>query len=134
MITARVEGMTNLRAKLRKMEALAPGLVADALKKAAKPIEDYAVGGAPVDSGSLARSIHTRVMKSTTPGKASVRIGPAWAIYRKGGVEYGRFVEFGTSRMAAQPFLRPALDVGTDEALHIFAAELKKHLTGRGSL
>jgi HK97 gp10 family phage protein len=128
MITARVEGMAELRAKLRKMELRAPGLIAEALKKAAKPMEDYAVGAAPVASGSLARSIHTRAMPSTSPGHATVRIGPAWAIYGGGGVEYGRFVEFGTSRMAAQPFLRPALDVGADEALHIFAAELKRGL------
>jgi HK97 gp10 family phage protein len=129
MITAKVKGMSDLHAQLRKMESLAPGVMAGALKKAAKPIEDYAVGGAPVDSGSLASSIHTRVMKSTAPGKASVRIGPAWAIYEKGGVEYGRFAEFGTSKMPAQPFLRPALDAGADEALDIFAREIKKAIT-----
>lgn len=53
----------------------------------------------PVDTGRLRSSI--------THGMAS----DARGIYGWVGtdVEYGKYVEMGTSRMAAQPFLRPAL-------------------------
>lgn len=34
---------------------------------------------------------------------------------------YGRFVEHGTSKMAADPFLRPAFDVKKEEADHAIA-------------
>lgn len=129
MISAKVHGQAALRAKLLAMQMQVPGVLAAALKQAAEPIQDYAVGAAPVDSGGLARSITIRVMKSTVPGHASVRIGPAWAVYNKDKVEYGRFSEFGTSKMSAQPFLRPALDAGRNEALRIFKAEMMRRLT-----
>ena len=129
MITAKMHGQAALHAKFAKMIAETPKVLEQALAKAAKPIEDYAVGAAPVDSGSLARSITIRLMKSTVPGHERVRIGPAWAVYNKDKVEYGRFHEFGTSTMAAHPFLRPALDAGENEALRIFKAEMKKALT-----
>ena len=129
MITAKLHGQAALHAKLLKMQLQAPGLMATALKKAAKPVEDYAVGAAPIDSGALARSITIRLMKSTTVAHERVRIGPAWAVYNKDKVEYGRFSEFGTSRMPAHPFLRPALDAGRNEALRIFKAEMRKALT-----
>ena len=77
MITAKVRGQAALSAKLLKMQLETPGKLADALKKAAKPIEDYAVGAAPVASGSLARSITIRPMKGTDAAHARVRIGPA---------------------------------------------------------
>ena len=130
MITAKVHGQALLHAKFAKMIAETPAVMTAALKKAAKPIEDYAVGAAPVDSGGLARSITIRPMKGVAAAHARVRIGPAWAVYGTSGVvEYGRFHEFGTSKMAATPFLRPAFDAGKDEALRIFKAEVMKAIT-----
>lgn len=41
-------------------------------------------------------------------------------------VEYGPFVECGTSKMRARPFLRPAVEKYIDE----YKAIYKKHLTG----
>lgn len=130
MIIARLRGKETLSAKLLKMQLQAPGVLQKAVEKAAKPIEDYAVGAAPVDSGGLARSIMIRPMKGTAVAHARVRIGPAWSVYNKQGVvEYGKFQEYGTSEMAAQPFLRPALDAGKDEAIDRLKAEIKKALT-----
>lgn len=37
---------------------------------------------------------------------------------------YGRFLEFGTSRMAARPFLRPAYDAKKEEAVKKFQEAL----------
>jgi HK97 gp10 family phage protein len=39
---------------------------------------------------------------------------------------YGLFVEFGTRHMAAQPFMRPAYDAGRDEAISVFAEEIRQ--------
>lgn len=49
-----------------------------------------------VDTGTLANSIE---------GKPHIR-GRTWHIT---GVEYGEFLEFGTPRMAARPFIYPAV-------------------------
>lgn len=53
----------------------------------------------PVDTGRLRSSI------TSVPGEDS--LGPYVEVGTN--VEYGAYVEFGTSRQAAQPFLRPAL-------------------------
>ena len=55
---------------------------------------------APVDTGNLRGSIGSRVDSKYQAIEILL-----WA-----GADYARFVELGTSRMSAQPFLRPALD------------------------
>lgn len=127
MITAKVEGLGTLSIKLAKMQMQCPEAIGKALVKAVEPTKDYAVGAVAVDSGSLARSITVRRMRNRDPGRQEVRIGPAWAVYEVNGVvEYGRFQEYGTAKMPAHPFLRPAFDAGKDEGLRIFAKEMKK--------
>lgn len=69
---------------------------------------------APVDTGRLAGSIDYR-----RAGDNKVVIGTP--------VEYAPYVEFGTSKMRAQPYLRPALD---DNRKRI--KELAEQYLGRG--
>ena len=54
----------------------------------------------PVDTGRLRSSIQTTSPKETGTG-VTVRIGS--------NVNYARYVELGTRRMRARPYLRPAL-------------------------
>jgi HK97 gp10 family phage protein len=61
----------------------------------------YAVGKdmrnmCPVDTGELWSSISLQVVGET--------------VYISVGTDHWHFVEFGTSKMAAQPFIRPALN------------------------
>lgn len=42
--------------------------------------------------------------------------------------KYAHLVEFGTSKMAAKPFMRPAMQIGRTRALNAIAAEIKKEL------
>lgn len=70
------------------------------LAKAAVKIERRAKQLAPVDTGRLRGSVAHELGRD---GRGLVaRIGTD--------VHYGIFVELGTRRMRAQPFLRPALD------------------------
>jgi len=41
---------------------------------------------------------------------------------------YWRFIEFGTSKVAAKPFLRPALEQNAEKATGVFASELNRWL------
>jgi HK97 gp10 family phage protein len=68
-------------------------LVAEA---ASQQVEAGAQSRAPVRTGALRGSIARRVE------------GARWAV--GAGVDYALFVELGTSRMAARPYLRPALE------------------------
>lgn len=73
--------------------------------------EGYAKKKCPVDTGNLRNSI-THVYDED-----SAYIGT--------NVEYAPYVEFGTSRMKAQPFLRPAAENHVDEYREIFEAYYK---------
>lgn len=54
----------------------------------------------------------------TTGKKASMNPG--------GDTYYWRFLEFGTSHMAAQPFMRPAADKAGQEAVNVFITQYGK--------
>lgn len=57
---------------------------------------------APVDTGNLRASISATTTGDGRNNRMSAEIGPT--------ANYGEFVETGTSRMAAQPYLFPAAD------------------------
>ena len=67
-----------------------------ALEEIGLAAEGYAKRACPVDTGNLRNSITHAV----EPGEDAVYVGT--------NVEYAPYVEMGTRRTAAQPFLRPA--------------------------
>lgn len=64
---------------------------------------------APVDTAALRNSI---LSESTMTGDMTFTV--------QDGVEYGVFQEFGTSKMAAQPFITPAVELWGDKFLAAF--------------
>ena len=90
-------GLVEVREDNR--EAIAEAIdqaLATALEEVGLVAEGYAKRLCPVDTGRLRNSI-THV---TRPDDNAVYIGT--------NVEYGQYVEYGTLRQKAQPFLRPA--------------------------
>lgn len=84
----------------RKLDAIAAGLGVNtdqALASIAFQVEGEAKVRAPVDTGALKNSLHTE----------KKRRGLYWV---GDGVEYGIYQEMGTHKMAAQPFLVPAVE------------------------
>jgi len=80
----------------------------------AKVVSDEAKRLAPRKRGVLKKSIGVTKRKSKR-GITTFSVSP-----RKGGKNngfYGRFIELGTSKMIARPFLRPALEKSVDEVL-----------------
>lgn len=78
-------------------------LVRTVVRKTAKDVERTAKGLAPVDTGNLKSSISTSDLRAmTTSGSVEAEV--------RATAEYSVYQEFGTSRMAAQPFMGPALD------------------------
>lgn len=72
-----------------------------AMERVGSEIAERAASRAPHDTGRLAASIQARPAAGPRGG-AGVEV--------VADVEYAKFVEYGTSEMAAEPFLRPALD------------------------
>lgn len=85
--------------------------VAAAVEKAAHDIEAQAKARAPVDTGHLRSSITSRPLESTR-----------WVV--ESPAQYSVFQEFGTSRMAAQPFMTPAAEMVAPQLLRALGSLL----------
>lgn len=107
-----VKGMQSLAMQLRRVgyvftiEDLVPG---------ANIILDRAQQLCPVDTGNLQKSGFIQA-----EGDDNLLIGFE--------AEYASFVEMGTYKMAAQPFLRPAFDEMQNEALGAIADSIESHM------
>ena len=93
--------------KQAKVEA-----IARALESIGMTAEAYAALFCPVDTGRLRASI-THVVDDD-------------AVYIGTNVEYAPYVELGTSKQKAQPYLRPAIERHLDAYKAIAETELKR--------
>lgn len=134
----KLEGFRELQQRLvgmaKAMSRKAPQK--KALADAAEIIADEARMLVPVDSGNLRDSITVSDVRlggafkmDSTLGADGVQVfvGP-----RTGGGSpdgfYGHMVEFGTVKMAAQPFMRPAFDHTQGQVRSRLANELEKQV------
>lgn len=76
-----------------------------------------------VQPGGLRKSIARKRLKESVLGNGA-NIAISW----RGSGFYGRFIEFGTSKYPAKPFLRPAFDAKKEEALTIFKQKLAENI------
>lgn len=96
MSTFDVSQLRRLAADLRGAPKRVQKHLEDAVAKTANDIQADAQASAPVDTGALRSSISADVRGT------EAEIGPT--------VHYGGYVELGTSKMSAQPYLYPAAD------------------------
>lgn len=111
------EEMGKLAADLSKAGPLAAVRAQKAMDKALIDITRGAKNRAPVDTGALKGSISYETRRGG--GVIQGEVGPT--------VRYGRYVENGTSRQRAQPYLRPATDAvlpGYQAALEQLGADI----------
>ena len=94
-------------------------LLREALVEASKPILDAARANIPKKSGLTAGQIKIDDTIPSEAGVVKITVGiPSSKEAGKGSRAFiGRFLEYGTSKMRAQPWLRPANDVHGGEAL-----------------
>lgn len=95
-------GLTEYRAAMRVAAATVGARAAAATRKSGADITRDAKALAPVDTGNLRASIGMTVTGDGRNGTMRVEVGPT--------AHYAAYVELGTSRMRAQPYLRPATD------------------------
>ena len=124
-----------------KLEQLGPKLARKALRRAVSKAGDLWVtemkAKVATESGDLRDSIDKKV-SSTKQGNnlsAKVSVGPTYNTKsRKPGDSsqqpgtYGLFVELGTKKMSARPFMRPVFDATADKVVQIVADTLREDL------
>lgn len=151
--TIKIEGLRELEAALSQFtKATQRRVLERVLKKAAKPIEAAAKQAAPVDTGELKRSIKTTVLR-TNAGKAAFAEAMRGGASRKEAARAAReanraakgqgasavvrvqakarhaiFAEFGTVKMAAQPFMGPAFRSKSSTSLASIRDDLKAEI------
>lgn len=97
---ADVSQLEALAAQFRTAAAPVRKAARATVRDTTKTVESAAKSLVPVDTGSLQGSINSSVSGGGNSTTGTVEAGE----------NYGQFVEFGTSRMAPQPFMTPALE------------------------
>jgi HK97 gp10 family phage protein len=127
-VTAKVDWLVGSDKALAEVgtKATQKNILRRTLLKAAKPIDDEASSLAPVETGKLqvsvitgtrlTRSQRSTAYKAGSLGVVEVHVGTA--------LSRGLFQEFGTVKMPASPFMRPAWESNKDKALKIVGDEL----------
>lgn len=119
------------------------------IRKVALAIEGHAAALAPVDTGTLRASIYSETADGSTRDAALGAAGglqPEGASFEPASVEleitdelqakvaaaahYGAFVELGTERAPAQPYLGPAADSISPQADSIVGREIQNAIKG----
>lgn len=107
--------------------------VSEAFPTIGMTIEGQAVELAPYLTGRLRGSITYATQKQRSrprsPANQDESVstpGNIWTLHVGSNVNYAEYVEYGTKHIAAQPYLRPALDWGRKPAQRIFAAAIEK--------
>ena len=111
MISFQVIGAQRMAAKFAAAAGAVQAVVPSALDKAALLVLRRAKQKAPVDTGALRANIFS---DHPSPDEADV-VSP---------MEYSIYQEMGTYKMAAQPYMRPALDESQDQIEELLGHEV----------
>jgi len=115
-----------LRKKISAVRKVMPDLVGDLTEK----VEGEAKRLCPVDTGALQSSIH---IEKKEKHRVDVVAGSSQIRNPKSGVttdEYAAYVEYGTARAPAQPYMRPAVDRELPKAVNNMARKIAEILKG----
>ncbi len=121
-----ITGDKKLDRKLKKLGS--PKLIKKVIKKGlrngSKPIQKEAKRNAPVGkTGQLKKNVKLRAQKRSRKSiGVNVQVGEGDF---KGDQFYAAFIEYGTSKMPARPFMRPAWDKNKDKTKQSILDEIK---------
>lgn len=148
-VTVEIEGLKELQAKLLELpQKVAKNALRSAVNAGASVIRKEAKQRAPQYTGkvsaghpppgTLKRSVISKYIRELSNNFQStffvtVRKGKKYRGQGKKGDKsqdayYAYFVEYGTSKMTAKPFLRPAFEAKKEEALQAMVSKLKERL------
>lgn len=123
--TIQIRGGEELAAALESLgPAMEKKILRSAMREAAKPMLADAKRRAPVLTGAMRKSLKIKAMKRRSNGQVGVVIATEKGFF-KGETFYGAFHEFGTKKMPARPFIRPAFEANKAQAIRIVGEAIK---------
>ncbi len=131
MIGMKIEGLEALqKAMVELPKELHKGPLRSAVSAGAGVVQKQAKANAPSDTGTLKKSIYrTRSKAGSNSTQETAIVGVRFGRkYRKRGQDafHFLFLEFGTSKMSARPFLRPAFEGTKQKQIDIMKSRLAK--------
>lgn len=120
-----LQGGTDVVHRLQQLpEALSVKVQRDALRVGAEPMRASAQALAP--RGTIPPHIHENIvigpakkgLDDVSDDNVTVEVGPERKFF------YGYFLEYGTVKMSARPFMRPAFDTQAPASLAVIGREL----------
>jgi HK97 gp10 family phage protein len=120
-----LSGVDEILNKLQKIGVNVSRLENQALRNAAEPVLEDAKANAPIRTGKLKEGLKISGVKNRD-GTKYVLVGIDKSDNSK--IFYGKFIEFGTSKMSPRPFLEPAYDKNKKEILERIKSTLKEGL------
>lgn len=128
-VELKVRGFEELYSKLQSLRlAVREEILKKALKAGGLAIERAAKAGAPQETGVLQGSIRTVIESTSDVNSAVAKVGPSSKGF------YGRFLEDGTQKMKARPWLKPAfersMEAAEDEMVKVLNDEIEKAIRG----
>jgi len=140
-VTVKVEGLRELGERMKGLsEAMNNRIARAATAAGAAVIRDSAKQKVAVDTGNLKKNIIVkRLPKGESPLTSehivTVRQGKLTKKQKAAGLGdafYGRFIEYGTAKMPARPFIRPAFDENKEKAVQAIKDRISKRLDKAG--
>lgn len=133
----RIEGLAELEAKLSEImalgraDAIARQTLVQAAKTAMEPVLQEVQTTAPTDTGTLRESakLTARIPNETDRRSTMINqtdVAVAVVSVKKSAVSLAQ--EFGTKKLAPQPFLRPALAKHKETVVTLFKEDLAEYI------
>jgi len=119
------ESITGLDQLMAKLEALKHIATADIYDEISNTIIEDAKQLCPVSTGALQNSITATVTTDTDTNGIQLDISAG-----NDEIDYAPFVELGTSKMAARPFLFPAVQQNQDNIVSSVSTKLNENIKG----
>lgn len=125
----KVEGLRELGNALKELDSRTQKrIIRSATAAGARIIAKEARDRVPEKTGNVRKNIRTKNLRPTTPGLQETAVGVRVRGKTGDSAFYWRFLEFGTVKMEAKPFIRPAFEVKKVEAANRIKEQLGKRL------
>lgn len=121
MASLELEGKDNLLNELERLGEAGEKIERIALVKAGEKVKEAIVREAPHRTGNLKENIKVSRLKRVDGG-AFVEVYPSKSVF------YSAFLEFGTTKMKADPFMSRGYESSKEDAERAIEEEIKKGL------